>query len=135
MEASKAGEAGRGFAIVAQEVRSLALRSADASRRIGDIVTRSGQDVDACGALVQETGTALADSEDQVDAIHQAVERVAAMSRSGQSEASALKGGLTEINGAAEENLRLVRQLAEASGQLQSHGDRLLHKIGQFELS
>ncbi|MCB1994940.1 MAG: methyl-accepting chemotaxis protein, partial [Rhodoferax sp.] len=129
VEASKAGDAGRGFAIVAQEVRSLALRSADASRRIGDIVARSGQDVDACGALVQETSAALAGSDEQIDAIHQSVERVAAMSRDGQSEASALKGGLVEINGASEENLRLVKQLAEASGQLQSHGDRLLHKI------
>lgn len=135
VEASKAGEAGKGFAIVAQEVRSLALRSADASRKIGDIVIRSGQDVDAFGALVQETSTALAGSEEEINAIHQSVDRVAAMSRSGLANAATLKEGLAEINGAADKNLRLVRQLAEASGQLQSHGDRLLHKIGQFELS
>jgi len=135
VEASKAGEAGRGFAIVAQEVRSLALRSAGASRQIGEIVSRSGQDVEACGALVQETSAALSSSDDQIDAIHQAVERVAGMSRDGKDQAAALKTHLAEISGGAEENLRLVRQLADASGQLQSHGDRLLHKITQFELS
>lgn len=135
VEASKAGEAGRGFAIVAQEVRSLALRSADASRKIGDIVSRSGQDVEACGALVQETTAALSGSDEQIDAIHEAVERVAAMSRDGKDQATALKASLVDISQGADENLRLVRQLADASGQLQSHGDRLLHKIAQFELS
>jgi methyl-accepting chemotaxis protein len=91
VEASKAGEAGRGFAVVAQEVRSLALRSGEASRRVGEIVARSGLDVEACGALVQEASEVLAQSEEQVGGIVGAVGAVTGLSRSGLGDAESLK--------------------------------------------
>lgn len=41
VEAARAGQAGQGFAVVAGEVRALALRSSDAAGEIGDIIGQS----------------------------------------------------------------------------------------------
>ena len=135
VEASKAGEAGRGFAVVAQEVRSLAIRGAEAARHIGDIVVRSTDDIELSGALAEETGVALAKADVHVDQIHLAMDHVAALTRSGESESSQLLVQLTGIKEDTAQSLRQVEQLATASDSLHSQGERLAHKVAQFKLS
>jgi methyl-accepting chemotaxis protein len=120
---------------VAQEVRSLALRSGEASRRVGEIVARSGQDVEACGALVQEASEVLAQSEEQVGGIVGAVGAVTGLSRSGLDDAESLKRLVGDIEMHSRENQRLVNDLRAASAQMRTQGDRLLHRLSQFELS
>jgi methyl-accepting chemotaxis protein len=47
VEAARAGDAGKGFAVGASEVRTLAQRSVDAARDVKEQVTASSQQVDA----------------------------------------------------------------------------------------
>jgi methyl-accepting chemotaxis protein I, serine sensor receptor len=135
VEASKAGETGRGFAVVAQEVRSLAQRGAESARRIGDIVSRSAEDIELSSALAEETGQALAAVDAHVDHIHQAMDEVAGRTRGGEQESAAILSQLTQIKDGSDLGLRQVEQLATASDALRTQGERLAHKIGQFKLS
>jgi methyl-accepting chemotaxis protein len=134
VEASKAGEAGRGFAVVAQEVRTLAQRGAESARRIGDIVSRSTEDIELSGDLAEATGLALAAADDRIDSIHRAMDDVADLTRSGEQESSEILRQLTGIRDSTSQSLQLVEQLATASGALRTQGQRLAHKIGQFRL-
>ena len=135
VEASKAGEAGRGFAVVAQEVRNLAQRGAASARRIGDIVSRSTDDIEHSSALADETERSLATVDQHVDQIHGAIEDVARLTRSGEQESAAILEQLTQIKDANAQNLGLVEQLATASDALHVQGERLAHKVGQFQLA
>src|SRR5262249_60207389 len=57
VEAARAGEAGRGFAGVASEGRSLAQRSSQAAKDIKDLITNSSGQVQEGGELVDRAGT------------------------------------------------------------------------------
>lgn len=135
VEASKAGEAGRGFAVVAQEVRNLAQRGAASARRIGDIVARSTDDIEHSSSLADETERSLAAADDHVDQIHGAIEDVARLTRSGEQASAAILVQLTQIKDANAQDLGLVEQLATASDALHAQGERLAHKVNQFQLA
>ncbi|MFZ2988090.1 methyl-accepting chemotaxis protein, partial [Ideonella sp.] len=134
VEASKAGEAGRGFAVVAQEVRGLAQRCAESSRRIGDVVQRSTEDIEQNCTLASQTGKALAESDVHVETIHGAMQTVARLTGDGETESGLILSEVKLLSTTTQQNASLVEQLAKASAELGSQGERLGHKLGQFKL-
>ena len=87
VEAARAGESGKGFSVVASEVRSLAQRASDSAREIKALGSNSSQQVKDGGQLVEETSVTLS-------AIVQSVTDVSGM--------------VSEIAGAAREQARIT---------------------------
>ena len=59
IEAARAGAAGAGFAVVAGEVRTLAVRSEEAARRTTEILRAAGEKIEAGQITAEETGSAF----------------------------------------------------------------------------
>ncbi|MBW7903868.1 MAG: methyl-accepting chemotaxis protein [Rhodocyclaceae bacterium] len=93
IEAARAGEQGRGFAVVADEVRKLAERTAKATTEIGAVI----------GAVQSSAGEA-------VDTMQQAVVQVA----SGVDKAQAASTSMTEISSGAENAVQMVNEISNA---------------------
>ena len=111
VEAARAGEAGKGFAVVASEVRSLAERSAAASKEIADLIERSVRQVNAGVRLVETTGAQLGEIEGSVRKAVDAVGRI----RTALSEEQRSIEGLSATFEAMDEGTRALLDLATSN--------------------
>ena len=73
IEAARAGEHGRGFAVVADEVRKLAERTQKATSEISIVVTTMQQEASIAEDNTQNAGVLVQDSKIQIDALHEKI--------------------------------------------------------------
>ncbi|MFA7297664.1 MAG: methyl-accepting chemotaxis protein [Dehalococcoidia bacterium] len=111
IEAARAGEQGRGFAVVADEVRQLAERVAGATREIADLI----------GGV--QTGVAAS-----VDAMHEGTAEVGA----GTAAATEAGVALDEILSAADSVNSQVAQIADGALELQQAGQEMATLLEQI---
>lgn len=104
IQAAAAGEAGRGFSVVAEEVQRLAERSAQATRRIGAIVK-----------------TIQSDTQDAVNAMEISTQGVV----EGTTRSDAAGSSLAEIESVSEELARLIRNISEVTGLQAGTAERI----------
>jgi len=133
VEAARAGEAGKGFAVVAQEVRSLAQRSAEASKEISDLIANSSKEVAQGVGLVNQTGETLSELVDSIKKVADIVAEIA--SASGEQ-----ANGLDEVNTAVsnmdemtQQNAALVEETTAAATSMTSQADELVSLVQFFD--
>ena len=107
VEAARAGEAGKGFAVVAAEVRSLAQRSAEASKNIGDLTRRCEADVANGAQLAQSAGQALAEIGQSVETVVASVADIATASREQANGVSDIEGSIQTLEHALKDLTKL----------------------------
>jgi methyl-accepting chemotaxis protein len=141
IEAARAGEAGRGFAVVADEVRKLAEKTMLATKEVGDAISgiqqgtvETGHMVDAAAAAVAEatnlaerSGAALSEivtvvetAGDQVRAIATAAEQQSATSEEINRSVEAISGIASETADAMTQSADAVADVARQAQEL--HG-------------
>lgn len=118
VEAARAGEAGAGFAVVANEVRSLAMRAAEAARNTAELIEGTVKKVGEGSALVSRTSQAFAEVASSNHRIGQLVAEIATASRE-QSQ------GIEQINRATEEMDKVVQQNAASAEESASASEEL----------
>lgn len=125
VEAARAGSAGRGFSVVAQEVRALAQRSEDAARTIRGIVGQSVADIDEGRQMSDRAGHAAQRTADGCQALEQHTGVLLQLTRSSQEQSSRVREMSRALVVATVEQDHLVQQFAEACDAVEQGGDAL----------
>jgi methyl-accepting chemotaxis protein len=132
VEAARAGVAGKGFAIVAQEVRALARRSEDAARKIHTIVNSSVNVIEDGTIMTARASDAVDHTGQSITAVDQIMTDIVRLTHTGVSESQEVLGIARNVEESAEGNARLVDQLSSASTSLRSQGDSLKRSVRHF---
>ena len=110
VESARAGESGKGFAIIAQEVRALAERSAVAAREIKVLVAASHDKVALGADLVGQAGEALQRVVDKVGDIDALVGGIAQAAAEQASRLSNVNAAIGQIDRIVEQNAAMVEE-------------------------
>jgi methyl-accepting chemotaxis protein len=134
VEAAQAGEHGRGFGVVAAEVRSLAQRAAAASREIKELITDSLQRVDSGARLVAEAGRSMDDIKGAVGQVTGVIAGVTAAASEQSSGIATVSDVVVQLDHMTQQNAALVEQSAAAAESLREQAVRLNVLVGTFRV-
>jgi twitching motility protein PilJ len=149
IQAASAGDAGRGFSVVAEEVQRLAERSADATRQIAALVKTIQTDTqDAVGAMERSTqgvveGTRLSDAAGtalgEIDKVtRQLTELVAQISQQSLSEAQSanvVAANIQHIFAVTEQTGEGTRSTAQMVRELSRAAEELNQSVSRFKIA
>ncbi|MBE9529311.1 MAG: methyl-accepting chemotaxis protein [Proteobacteria bacterium] len=149
IEAARAGEQGRGFAVVADEVRKLAERTTTATKEIGSMIssiqTETSTAVEAMGEgikkvdngvrLANETGEALAKIVDGVQSVSDMVNQIATATEEQSATADEISRSMDSISDVSRSNVNAIGEVSGATGETARLASELKELVGNFKIN
>lgn len=117
IEAARAGEQGRGFAVVADEVRSLAQRTQDSTKEIEEIISSLQQKTSIMGDAIEKSAGLMTSSNEDIQAIGEVFDQIKGSTSQIFSLNSEIKASTDEQSNVAQsinENLTQISDLSSA---------------------
>ncbi len=148
IEAARAGEQGRGFAVVADEVRKLAERTTKATKEIASMIRhiqkdtsgavesmhKGTEEVNTGKQMAEKAGSALNEIISGADEVVDVVTQVAAASEEQSAAAEQIGKNIESISAVTQQSAAGTQQIARAAEDLNQLTDKLQKLISQFKI-
>ncbi|OIP39891.1 MAG: hypothetical protein AUK25_09025 [Desulfobacteraceae bacterium CG2_30_51_40] len=120
VEAARAGDAGAGFAVVANEVRSLAMRAAESARNTADLLSGTARSVEEGAGISKETAVAVSEVISSVEKAAELVASIAGASREQASGIEQINKAVADMDKSTQEYAATAQQLSAATAQFKT---------------
>ena len=149
IQAASAGDAGRGFTVVAEEVQRLAERSSEATKQIGAIVKTIQTDTNSAVAAMEKStegvvegarlsdaaGKALTEIETVSNSLARLIQSISTATAAQTEEASTVTKNMQQIQEITSQTTQGTKLTAESVGQLTKLAEELRDSVAGFKLA
>jgi len=149
IEAARAGEQGRGFAVVADEVRALAERTTKATREIGEMIkaiqneTQSAvkameegvHEVEKGAELSQKSGRALEDILERINEVTMQINQIATAAEEQTATTGEVTSNIHQMTDVIHQTARGAEETSTAAAQLAGQAQELQTLVSRFRLA
>jgi methyl-accepting chemotaxis protein len=125
VEAARAGEAGAGFAVVAGEVRNLAMRSAEAARNTAGLIEGTVKKIQDGSQIVEKTGAAFEKVSTSVGKAEGLVGEIASASREQDQRIEQIRFSITQLDKTTQQNAANAQGTASAAEKLNAQAGKM----------
>ena len=134
VEAARAGQQGRGFTVVAAEVRALSQRSDVAAKRIKSLIGESVAQMDAGSTLADQAGSTMTAIVAAVRRVTDIIGEITAASSEQRGGIEQVSTAITQMDSMTQQNSAMVEQASAAAESLRVQAQKLSDAVAVFRL-
>ena len=135
VEAARAGEAGKGFAVVADEVRNLAQRSAEAAKNTATMIEESAKRADNGVAIAGRVSEALEEIVTGTQKVNTLLGEISSAAKEQSTGISEVNTGVAELDKVTQQNAGNAEELASAAEETAAEVTQLRNLVNQFKIN